>query len=151
LHDHFRDHFGLTPSAETSVAPAEVEASVVDQAEATHEIHVQEPEVESKAAVEETAVALEASEPEAASSEAVEQETSVPVAAKAEAPEAASAEDASEDEPRVIKVSEGVLIAAPAEPEPVAPLGPAATLQSVAEKLAATISATHPSVTGYTV
>jgi len=151
LYDRFRDHFGLTPSEETSVAPAEAEAPLADQAETTHEIRVQEPEVESKAAVEETAPELEAAEPEASEPEAIEKETSVPLAAKAEAPAAATADDVAENEPRVIKVSEGVLIAAPAEPEPVAPLGPEATLQSVAEKLAATISATHPSVTGYTV
>jgi hypothetical protein len=51
----------------------------------------------------------------------------------------------------VISASEGVLIAASSEKEVDAPLGPEATLQSVAEKLAATISASHPSVTGYTV
>jgi hypothetical protein len=51
----------------------------------------------------------------------------------------------------VIQASEGVLIAATSETAATEPLGPEATLQSVAEKLAATISAVHPTVTGYTV
>ncbi len=144
LHDHFRDHFGLTPAAETSVAlaevePSEAEAPVGDHAGATHEIHVQEPQAEAEGAVEAHAPDVEASE-EASASEESEHEAS---------PDAEAA-DESQEEPRVIQASEGVLIATPETAE-TEPLGPEATLQSVAEKLAATISASHPSVTGYTV
>jgi len=140
LHDHFRGRFGLTsaaatPSAEASAPPAEAESPVVDQAEATSTIEVQQPKIEADAGV-----AIEASK-----SEAVESEE--PVQADAET----SAEAASEDEPLVIKASEGVLIAAASDSEAAAPLGPDATLQAVAEKLAATITASPPAVTGYTV
>jgi hypothetical protein len=169
LHDHFRDHFGLTPAAASSTAPAEVETPVVDQAAATHEIHVQEPEVAAEApaaelhppethalethALETHAPEVHASEPETIESEAAEPEPVLHAEAEpeAETPETAAVDAASEDEPRVIKASEGVLIAATSEAEVDAPLGPEATLQAVAEKLAATIGAAHPSVTGYTV
>jgi hypothetical protein len=144
LHDHFRDQFGLAPAAAASVAPSEAETPIVDHAGATHEIHVQAPELEAEAAADAHAPELEAPELDASEPEAVE-----PV--YADAPTTASAEAASGAEPRVINASEGVLIAAASETETDAPLGPEATLQSVAEKLAATISASHPSVTGYTV
>jgi hypothetical protein len=140
LHDHFRSRFGLaaaaaTPVAETSVSPSEAEAPVVDQDEAASTIEVQQPKVEADAGV-----AIEASK-----SEVVEPEE--PVQAEAET----SVEAVSEDEPLVIKASEGVLVAASSDAEAAAPLGPEATLQAVAEKLAATITASHPAVTGYTV
>jgi len=149
LHDHFRDHFGLTPADATAAAPSEADAPAIDQAGATHEIHVQEPQVDGEATVEAHAPEAEAPEAEASEPEGVQHDA--PVYAEADAPATTSADAASEDEPRVIKASEGVLIATPAETETAGPLGPEATLQSVAEKLAATISASHPSVTGYTV
>jgi hypothetical protein len=145
LHDHFRDRFGLTSAATSAAAPSEAspletetetETVVGDHAGATHDIHVQEePHAEAKDAV-------EAHAPEAGASPPQDSEHGASLQAEA-APEG-------EEEPRVIKASEGVLIATPdaAETEP---LGPEATLQSVAEKLAATIGASHSSVTGYTV
>jgi hypothetical protein len=147
LHDHFRDRFGLTPSAATSQA----QAPVVDQAEATHELHVQEPQVDAETPVQAHAPELEASESDPPEHEAVEHDARLHAANGTEAPATASAEAASDLEPHVINASEGVLIVAPVEAESAAPLGAEATLQSVAEKLAATISASHPSVTGYTV
>jgi hypothetical protein len=169
LHDHFRDQFGLTPAAEAPAeetlavaAEAEAEAPVVEPVEATHESLAHEPEVEAAAEApatelhapetyEPVAYEPEAHEPEAHASESLASEPEEPVHAEAEAPETPTAEAASEGEPMVISASEGVLIAASSEKEVDAPLGPEATLQSVAEKLAATISASHPAVTGYTV
>jgi hypothetical protein len=151
LHDHFRDRFGLTPSAATpSPAPAEADASeteaaAVDQAGPTHEIHVQELDATADDVVEAHAPEAKASEPEAA---VHEESLHAEPQAEASAPDQ---EAAPEEEPLVIQASEGVLIATTAETSADEPLGPEATLQSVADKLAATISATHPSVTGYTV
>jgi len=165
LHDHFSAHFGLTPSKATSpVTHADVadsdgdhsdaEASTLDRVAATHESLAQESDVEAEDA-------LETSEPTLSEAKAVEPEVVAPLAAKSEetfeessdakAPSAAATQSASVGEPRVIKASEGVLIATSSEPEAATPLGPEATLQTVAEKLAATISGSHPSVTGYTV
>jgi hypothetical protein len=159
LHDHFRDHFGLTPSKATAAAaPLEAEAAAADQAGETHEIHVQELGAEAQDAIVEAPApalsSLKTTAPATVQSEAVEPEAvdhQAPVQAAIQAPAVVAAENDSEDEPRVINASEGVLIAASSEPEADAPLGPEATLQSVAEKLAATISASHPTVTGYTV
>jgi ATP-dependent exoDNAse (exonuclease V) beta subunit len=144
LHDHFRDHFGLTPAAAPSPAPVEAaapqsEAPAADHVGATHEIHVQEPAAEAPVAEADDAVQAHAPEAEAAPSEASEPETSVHEEAE------------TGEEPLVIQASEGVLIAAATETATTEPLGPEATLQSVAEKLAATIGVSHPSVTGYTV
>jgi len=158
LHDHFRARFGLTPSQATAPdAPSKAQAPVADPAAATHEIHVQALDAEAEDAAEAPTPALYAST--ASKPEAVE--TEEPVEAATDAPLTEASEADSADEPRVIKASEGVLIAAAPElaapklaahePEAVPPLGPEATLQSVAEKLAATISASHPTVTGYTV
>jgi hypothetical protein len=153
LHDHFRDHFGLTPAAAPSPAPVEAaapqsEAPAADHVGATHEIHVQEPAAEAPVAEADDAVQAHAPEAEAAPSEASEPETSV----HAEAEVSAAPEEAETgEEPLVIQASEGVLIAAATETATTEPLGPEATLQSVAEKLAATIGVSHPSVTGYTV
>jgi len=145
LHDHFRDRFGLTPAATTTAASPEADAPAVDHAAATHEIHVQDAQAEPEAVAEAHAYGVEASASEEAEHLVTEHETSL----HAE-PETTTE---TEHEPRVIQASEGVLIAAPseAEAEADAPLGPEATLQSLAEKLAATIGASHPSVTGYTV
>jgi hypothetical protein len=157
LHDHFRDHFGLTSPAETSAAPSEVEAPILDHVESAPDIDLQEPEVEAAASSEAPAppaAKSQAPEPDAVEDDAAEAsvvEQDAPPSSVAKAPVTVSSEAAPEVETRVIKASEGVLIAAPVEPEAVAPLGPEATLQSVAEKLAATIAVTNPSVTGYTV
>jgi hypothetical protein len=140
LHEHFRDHFGLTPPAATSpVATAVAETPVVEAAGATSKIDVKEPAAEVDNTVDAEAAEAEADELQA-SDEA-------PTTLDAE-PDAETSTDA---KPRVIQASEGVLIATPSEASAVEPLGPEATLQSVADKLAATISASHPSVTGYTV
>jgi len=152
LHDHFRDHFGLTPPAAPSPGPVEAaapesEAPAVDQAGATHEIHVQEAAAEADGAVE-----AHAPEAETAPSEASEPDASVHAEPEAQAEVSAAPEEAETgEEPLVIQASEGVLIAAATETATTEPLGPEATLQSVAEKLAATIGVSHPSVTGYTV
>ncbi len=89
------------------------------------------------------AAELKASEPEAVEAEAVE-----PEAVELEAPVHAEAEAESAGETRVIKASEGVLVATTAEGEPGAPLGQTATLQAVAEKLAATIGVSHTTTVG---
>jgi hypothetical protein len=170
LHDHFRERFGLTTPAKA--ATSEPEAPVADQAGATHEIHVQEPEAQAVALVEaeapevESAAELEASEPEAAkveAADAVEPEAVTETLAAAtddaateEAPALAAAppetpEAEPDEKPRVIQASEGVLIAATPEAAAAEPLAADATLQSVAEKLAATIAAHPTTVTGYTV
>jgi hypothetical protein len=174
LHDRFREHFGLAPSKLSATVPKAAETAVVEQTAAPPEVLVQEAQVEEPIAEAEAGDAAEgptlelkaskseasepeASEPDAAAAEAREQDA--PLEVEAKAPAAPSVEAAVEDAPRVIKASEGVLIAAApeagakaeAETEVEAPLGPEATLQSVAEKLAATIGAAHPSVTGYTV
>jgi hypothetical protein len=137
LHNHFRERFGLTSSAPAeAAAESETKTPVVDHAAATHEIHVKNP-------VEEVEDAVEADAPEA--------QTPLQAEAESEVEPDAEAEPDADGKPRVIQASEGVLIAPTSEASAGAPLGPEATLQSVAEKLAATISASHPSVTGYTV
>jgi len=137
LHDHFRERFGLTPSAGASSdavesADAKIETPAVELAEASDEVDVEDPSAEVEDAVE-----AEASEPDAEELKASDAEQTDDAEPETET--------STEDKPRVIQASEGVLIAASE------PLGPEATLQSVADKLAATISASHPAVTGYTV
>jgi hypothetical protein len=182
LHDHFRERFGLTTPAKA--ATSEPQAPVADQAGATHEIHVQEPETQAEALVEaeapeakaaaaaeapevESAAELEASEPQAAkveAADAVEAEAVTETLAAAtddaateeEAPALAAPppetpEAEPDEKPRVIQASEGVLIAATPEAAAAEPLAADATLQSVADKLAATIAAHPTTVTGYTV
>lgn len=155
LHDHFRDRFGLTPSptaAATDQIDVEEPAAKADEAVEAQAPEVETSEAEAVEASEPEVVA--ASEPEAGASasepEAVEPEASLHAEPEVEA-EASSVEAAPEEAPRVIQASEGVLIAATSETAANEPLGPEATLQAVAEKLAATINATHPAVTGYTV
>ncbi len=140
LHDHFRERFGLTSpaatsSAETKEAALTPEPEIAEEAGVGHEIHVKESSAE-----DEDEDAAEAHTLKADAVEPAEDEASV-----------AEDETSDDQKPRVIQASEGVLITTSTDAPTTAPLGPEATLQSVAEKLAATISSSHPSVTGYTV
>jgi len=170
LHEHFRGRFGLTePTKSTpAAATAESEAPDIDAVAAepgveTHETAIEASPVKTQADDEPDTVALgaaeldtpeaEAPELEAPQLEASELKASEPEAGEAEeidpeAPVHAEADTEAEGESRIIKASEGVLVAATVETEPGAPLGQAATLQAVAEKLAATIGATHNTSAG---
>jgi hypothetical protein len=174
LHEHFRGRFGLTETTETTPieATAERDAPKIaadeptdDSDVETHETAVETAAAKTEADDEEPeSAALEASELDAPDSdaaeldapelEASERKASEPEAVDPEAPVHADADaDADADaepegETRVIKASEGVLVAATAEVEPGAPLAQTATLQAVAEKLAATIGGTHATTVG---
>ncbi len=155
LHDHFSERFGLTPAAEPSEpASAEAEAPLDDQPAATHEIHLEAPSssTDDLEEAESSEGLVAAHEPEA-DPEPAEHPESVEHTGPVdhEAPLHAHAPGTADEDARVIQASEGVLSPATSEAKADAPLGPEATLQSVAEKLAATINASHPSVTGYTV